>query len=192
MAKLVIFNKPWGVLCQFKSTSPDVRTLADFVPVKGVYPAGRLDKDSEGMVLLTDSGALQTRISHPDQKMEKTYWVQVEGIPDERALEALRSGVSLRDKGGKNWKTRRAKVSPLPSAPLPERQPPVRKRLHIPTCWLEMRLQEGKNRQVRRMTAAVGHPCLRLFRQRIGHWQMESLAPGEYRVQQVNLPENER
>jgi len=186
MANLIVFNKPWGVLCQFSGASP---TLADYIKVPGVYPAGRLDKDSEGLVLLTDSGALQARISQPKSKMDKTYWVQVEGIVSDSALKQLARGVKLRDKGGKTWTTAPASVKRLSSVPLPARQPPIRYRASVPDMWLEITLQEGKNRQVRRMTAAVGHPCLRLYRYRVGPWHLTNLSPGHYRTETVHLPD---
>jgi 23S rRNA pseudouridine2457 synthase len=174
---LVAFNKPYRVLCQF--TDPGGRpTLAGWVPVPGVYPAGRLDADTEGLVLLTDDGALQARIADPRFKLEKTYWVQVEGVPDAHALTRLRGGVRLAD----GW-TRPARVRVLPGAPaLWDRDPPIRVRRAIPTSWLELRLQEGRNRQVRRMTAAVGHPTLRLVRVAIGPYGLGDLLPGQWRA----------
>lgn len=173
---LILFNKPYGVLPQF--TDADGRqTLADYIPVPGVYAAGRLDRDSEGLLLLTDDGALQHRIADPAQKMSKAYWVQVEGEPDEAALAALRSGVELRD-----GLTRPAKAVRIEAPPnLWPRDPPIRVRRAIPTSWLLLTLNEGRNRQVRRMTAAVGHPTLRLIRYRIGSWTLDGLAPGEWR-----------
>ena len=183
MANLILLNKPFDVLCQF--TDGEGRpTLADYVNIPNVYPAGRLDRDSEGLVLLTDNGALQHRISSPDQKMPKTYWVLVEGQPDAGALDSLRRGVSLND-----GRTRPAQVRVISPPDLPERSPPVRHRPSIQDTWLEMTLTEGRNRQVRRMTAAVGHPTLRLFRFRIGPWTAEALAPGEFRQVTVHLPE---
>ncbi|HEB57249.1 MAG TPA: pseudouridine synthase [Gammaproteobacteria bacterium] len=179
MARLIAFCKPYGVLCQF---SPDrdgdgkTATLADFISCPGVYPAGRLDKDSEGLLLLTDSGALQHRISHPQKKMPKTYLVQVEGEPDPAAIQQLCKGVKLKD-----GLTRPARVNAIAEPELWPRQPPVRYRAHIPTSWLEITLSEGRNRQVRRMTAAVGYPTLRLIRYAIGPWNLHGLEPGQWR-----------
>lgn len=175
---IVLFNKPYGVLTQF--TDDQGRpTLADYIPLPGVYAAGRLDLDSEGLVVLTDDGALQARISHPRHKMSKTYWVQVEGEPEEAALDRLRAGVELKD-----GPTRPARIRRMATPPgLWPRTPPVRYRKAIPTCWLELTLSEGRNRQVRRMTAAVGHPTLRLIRYRVGSWTLDGLAPGEWRSQ---------
>lgn len=182
MAKLLLFNKPYGVLSQF-TDSEGRTTLADYVKQPGVYPAGRLDRDSEGLLLLTDDGRLQHQIAHPLHKLAKTYWVQVEGEPDQVALQQLRQGVILKD-----GKTRPAKVSAIAPPELWPREPPVRERLTIPTCWLELTITEGRNRQVRRMTAAVGLPTLRLVRARIGTWSLDALAPGEYRSVTLNLP----
>lgn len=182
MAKLLLFNKPYGVLSQF-TDSEGRTTLADYVKQPGVYPAGRLDRDSEGLLLLTDDGRLQHQIAHPLHKLAKTYWVQVEGEPDLSALNSLRQGVTLKD-----GKTRPAKVSVIATPNLWPRTPPVRERLTVPTCWLELTITEGRNRQVRRMTAAVGLPTLRLVRARIGTWALDSLAPGEYRSVTLNLP----
>lgn len=156
--------------------------MADYVNQKGFYPAGRLDKDSEGLVLLTSDGQLQARIAHPKNKMPKTYWVHVEGAISNKAIDELKRGVSLKD-----LKTRPAQVKTI-SPPLPERDPPVRTRKEIPTTWIELVISEGKNRQVRRMTAAVGFPTLRLYRAAIGPWQLEDLRPGEWRSLKVNLP----
>lgn len=183
MAKLILFNKPYDVLCQF-TAEDGRRTLADYLNTaecKGCYPAGRLDRDSEGLLLLTDSGPLQQQIAHPNFKLAKTYWVQVEGIPDDDALNALRRGVLLKD-----GTTRPALVQPIPNPDLPPRVPPVRTRAAIPTQWLELTISEGRNRQVRRMTAAVGHPTLRLVRIQIGNWRLADLAPGTYRVETVH------
>ena len=177
MALILLFNKPFRVLTQF--TSPDGRpTLADYIHTPGVYAAGRLDADSEGLVVLTDDGAIQSRISHPRHKLAKTYWAQVEGVPDAAALAQLRSGVDLGD-----FVTRPCRVRIIPEpAGLWSRDPPIRYRSAIPTAWLEIVLKEGKNRQVRRMTAKVGYPTLRLIRWAVGGWTVDGLAPGAWRV----------
>lgn len=172
---LLALNKPYGVLCQF--TDPSGRpTLADFVDVPDVYPCGRLDTDSEGLLLLTDDGALQHRLSHPKFGKSKTYLVQVERLPDEAALDALRTGVTI-----KGRRTRPAKVRRIEPPELWPRDPPVRFRKSVPDCWLELKITEGMNRQVRRMTAAVGHPTLRLVRTRIDRYGLDGLAPGQWR-----------
>lgn len=177
---LIAFNKPYGVLSQFtdKGTEGSPRpTLSAFIDVPGVYPAGRLDRDSEGLLLLTDDGRLQAEIADPKHKMEKTYWAQVEGVPDEAALAAFRKGLDLKD-----GRTRPASVRRMdPPEALWDRDPPIRFRKSVPDCWLEIGLREGKNRQVRRMTAAIGHPTLRLIRYRTGKWTLDGLAPGEWR-----------
>lgn len=176
MSRIILLNKPFGVICQF---SPDGRhpTLKDYFPLPGFYPAGRLDTDSEGLLILTDDGALQHRISHPAHKLPKTYWVQVEGIPATEALAALRDGVDLGD-----FRTQPAQASLISEPPgLWPRNPPVRYRKNIPTQWLALTIREGKNRQVRRMTAKAGHPTLRLIRASIGPWHLEGLQPGEWR-----------
>ena len=183
MARLILFNKPYGVLSQFTDAG-ERPTLADYLPIPGVYVAGRLDRDSEGLLALTDDGALQTRISHPRHKQPKTYWVQVEGIPDEAALEKLRRGVELNDGPTRPTDARRI-VEPDDLWP---RDPPIRYRAAIPAAWLEITLREGRNRQVRRMTAAIGHPTLRLIRCRIGHWALDGLAPGQWRESVVAAP----
>ena len=177
MAVSLLFNKPFQVLSQF-SPSGDKRTLADYIDVAGVYPAGRLDYDSEGLMLLTDDGALQARIANPRYRRIKTYLAQVEGLPDRQALRQLTAGVELRD-----GRTRPARVA-LVDEPgwLWPRTPPIRERKNIPTQWLRLDISEGRNRQVRRMTAAVGHPTLRLVRIAIGDWSLYGLAPGEYRL----------
>lgn len=177
MPRVVLFNKPCGILCQF-SPSADKRTLKDFIPVAGVYPAGRLDADSEGLVVLTDDGKLQHAISNPKMKLSKTYWVQVEGDPDEGALQRLRSSVDLGDFVASPAHARRIDQ---PSG-LWERIPPIRVRKSIPTSWIELELREGKNRQVRRMTAAAGYPTLRLIRFRIGPWTLDGILPGQFRL----------
>jgi 23S rRNA pseudouridine2457 synthase len=175
-ALVVLFNKPYGVVCQF-SAHPTRPTLKDFIAIPDVYPAGRLDWDSEGLVLLTADGELQQRISDPRAKMAKTYWVQVEGVPNEAALQRLRAGIDLGE-----FTTLPAKADRMdePSGLWP-RRPPVRERRAIPTAWLELTLREGKNRQVRHMTAAVGYPTLRLVRWRVGPWDLAGLAPGTSR-----------
>ncbi|HRQ05535.1 MAG TPA: pseudouridine synthase, partial [Nitrosomonas halophila] len=176
MAQLILFNKPFGVICQFSSDG-DRQTLKDFIPIAGVYPAGRLDTDSEGLLLLTDDGLLQHRIADPRHKLPKTYLVQVEGEPDEAALQKLRKGIDLGD-----FVTRpcQARQVAEPDGLWP-RVPPVRFRRTVPTRWLEIVLKEGKNRQVRRMTAKAGFPTLRLIRTAIGPWSLQGLAPGQWR-----------
>ena len=184
MPRLILLNKPYGVLSQF--TDPASRpTLADYLPVPGVYVAGRLDRDSEGLLALTDDGALQARISHPRHKKSKTYLAQVEGEPTEAAFERLRRGIELSD-----GLTRPAMVQRIPEpAGLWPRDPPIRYRAAIPTVWLEITLREGRNRQIRRMTAAIGHPTLRLIRWRIGAWALDDLQPGQWReVPTVDSP----
>lgn len=177
MARVLLLNKPYGVLCQF--SDPAGRpTLKDFVDVPGVYPAGRLDRDSEGLVVLTDDGALQARIANPRHEIEKRYWVQVEGIPDEPALEKLRRGLVLSDGPARPARARRIEE---PAGIWP-REPPVRFRRQIPTSWLEVRIAEGRNRQVRRMTAAIGLPTLRLVRFQVGDWTLGALSPGEWKA----------
>lgn len=173
--RLIAFNKPYGVVCQFSPHGADP-TLKDFIPLPQIYPAGRLDKDSEGLLLLTDTGSLQHAITEPEQKMPKTYWVQVEGEITEQSLEKLRFGVVLKD-----GKTRPARAERLTTPTLWERTPPIRSRQSIPTSWLQLTIHEGRNRQVRRMTAAVGFPTLRLVRVAIGPWQLGDLAPGQWR-----------
>lgn len=176
MSHLILLNKPYGVVCQFSSDGVHP-TLKDLLPVVGVYPAGRLDTDSEGLVVLTDDGKLQARIADPKHKLQKTYWVQVEGLPLEAALDGLREGIAL-DRGV----TRTAQVRTIGEPHgLWLREPPIRSRKAIPTTWLEIKISEGKNRQVRRMTAQVGHPTLRLIRYAVGDWTLEGLAPGQYR-----------
>ncbi|WP_111643032.1 pseudouridine synthase [Marinimicrobium alkaliphilum] len=182
MAQLLLFNKPYGVLSQF-TDAENRPTLGHYIRDSGFYPAGRLDQDSEGLLLLTDDGQLQHQIAHPMHKLAKTYWVQVEGIPDVRALAALRQGVSLKD-----GKTRPAQARLIAPPSLWPRNPPIRERANIPTQWLSLTITEGRNRQVRRMTAAVGHPTLRLVRAQIGTWTLDGLAPGESRRQTLHLP----
>ena len=190
MARLILFNKPWGVLSQFTdrgmvggTTAPGAggdggprATLSDYIDVPGVYPAGRLDRDSEGLLILTDDGALQARISSPKHKMPKTYLAQVEGEPDAAALDALARGVTLND-----GPTRPATVRRIEPPKLWDRDPPVRYRKSVPDSWIELAITEGRNRQVRRMTAAVGFPTLRLVRWRIGGWEIGDLAVGGWR-----------
>jgi len=173
---LILFNKPFNVLCQF-TDKEGRKTLSDFIPTKNVYPSGRLDYDSEGLVLLTDDGKLQNEISDPKNKISKTYWVQVEKIPSEVSINKLRKGVMLKD-----GITKPAKVKLIDEPKIRERVPPVRQRKNIPTSWLELTITEGRNRQVRRMTAAVGHPILRLIRYAIGEWNIDGLETGTYKV----------
>lgn len=180
---LIAFNKPFGVMCKFRPEAGR-RTLADFIQVKNVYPAGRLDTDSEGLLLLTDDGVLQARISNPRHKLAKVYWAQVDGEPTADALLALRNGVTLSDF---MTKPAGARLIDAPNDIWP-RDPPIRHRAKIPTAWLELTLREGKNRQVRRMTAHVGFPTLRLVRARIGHVRVEGLAPGEWREIDAGSP----
>ncbi len=180
MSHLVLFNKPYGVLCQFTDKRADVPrpTLADYIEMPGVYPAGRLDHDSEGLLLLTDDGRLQARIADPKFKLPKTYLVQVEGEVGPDALAALRRGVLLKD-----GPSLPAQVERVEDPKLWPRTPPIRVRLTVPDCWLKLTIREGRNRQVRRMTAAVGHPTLRLVRWSIGDWTVDGLAPGQWRAQ---------
>lgn len=174
--RVVLLNKPYGVVCQF-SPSGARPTLKDFVPVPDVYPAGRLDTDSEGLVVLTNDGALQARIAGPRHKQPKVYRVQVEGIPDDLALRALAAPLDLGDFVTQGCRVRRIDE---PEGLWP-RVPPIRERKHIPTCWLEIELREGKNRQIRRMTAKVGFPTLRLIRWAVGNWSLQDLSPGAWR-----------
>jgi 23S rRNA pseudouridine2457 synthase len=182
MTRLILFNKPWGVLCQFTdaggagAAAAPRPTLADFIDIPGVYPAGRLDRDSEGLLLLTDDGRLQARITDPRFKLPKTYLVQVEGEPGEAGLAALRRGVRLKD-----GLTLPAEVERIDPPLLWPRDPPVRFRKTVPDCWHRLTLREGRNRQVRRMTAAIGHPTLRLVRWSIGEWTLDGIAPGAWR-----------
>ena len=175
-SSLILFNKPYGVLSQF-TPEGRWRGLKDFIAMPGFYVAGRLDADSEGLLLLTSDGQLQARIADPRFKMEKTYWVQVEGQPDDATLEALRRGVQLND--GLTRPASARLMTPPPA--VWERTPPIRVRAAIPTAWLELSIREGRNRQVRRMTAAVGFPTLRLIRAAVGPYALDGLAPGQWR-----------
>ncbi len=188
----ILFNKPYGVLCQFTDNSSEQKRplLKDYIPIPNVYPVGRLDLDSEGLLLLTDNGQLQNRLANPKFAHPRTYYVQVERIPDESALNKLRQGITI-----KNYLTRKAKVHILSEEPdFPPRIPPIRDRQNIPTCWLKITLTEGRNRQVRRMTAAVGFPTLRLIRVSLGNNSQQinltGLQPGQWRnltSQEINM-----
>ena len=196
MGSILLFNKPFGVICQFSRDGLHP-TLADYIALPDFYPAGRLDTDSEGLLVLTDDGQLQHRITDPRHKLPKTYWVQVEGVPDAAALEKLRSGVklsdSLRQSSGQASTKLRTGFTTQPAgacviaepAGLWPRNPPIRSRKNIPTSWLELTISEGKNRQVRRMTAAVGLPTLRLIRYRVGEWTLGGLEPGKWRIESL-------
>lgn len=176
MSKLIVFNKPYGVICQF-SHDDKHPSLAEYIPIKKVYPAGRLDHDSEGLLLLTDDGALQNKITHPKNKMEKTYWVQLDSDITNEAIDQLTKGIKLKDGMTRPARVRRIKE---PEHLWP-RTPPVRFRKNIPTSWIEISIKEGRNRQIRRMTAAAGFPTLRLIRYKIGEWNLDDIKPGEYR-----------
>ena len=180
MGRILLFNKPFGVICQFSHDGLH-STLADYIALPDFYPAGRLDTDSEGLLVLTDDGQLQHRITDPKHKLPKTYWVQVEGVPAEAALKQVRRGVKLAD-----FTTQSAEASVIDEpASLWSRNPPIRSRKNIPTSWLEMTIREGKNRQVRHMTAAAGLPTLRLIRCRIGEWTLSGLETGKWRTEQM-------
>lgn len=176
MSRILLLNKPYGVLTQF-SPSEGKQTLKDYIQIPGVYPAGRLDADSEGLLLLTDDGALQARIAHPRFKLDKTYWAQVEGIPTAEQLRQLQAPLNLGDFVTQPCQARAIEEP----AGLWARNPPIRVRLSVPTSWIALTIREGKNRQVRRMTAKVGLPTLRLIRARIGPWSLDTLQPGEWR-----------
>lgn len=173
---IILFNKPFNVLCQF-TDKEGRKNLSDFIPLKNVYAAGRLDYDSEGLVLLTNDGKLQNKISDPEHKIPKTYWVQVEGIPNSEALNKLSKGVLLKD-----GLTKPAKVRLIDEPKIWKRDPPIRERKNIPTSWIELTITEGRNRQVRRMTAAVGYPTLRLLRYSIDKWNIDGLISGRYKI----------
>lgn len=173
---LILFNKPFNVLCQF-TDKEGRKTISDFIPYKNVYPAGRLDYDSEGLVILTDDGKFQNEISDPQFKMLKTYWVQVENIPEDSDLNKLRSGVELKD-----GITKPAKVKLIEPPKIWDRVAPIRQRKNIPTSWLEISITEGRNRQVRRMTAAIGYPTLRLIRYSIGKWNINGIMNGGFKL----------
>ena len=179
MATLILFNKPYGVLSQF-TDDKNRPTLAQYIDIPDVYPAGRLDHDSEGLLLLTDDGQLQHQIAHPTHKAAKTYWAQVEGTPTNDAITKLQQGIELND-----GMTQPAEVRLITPPTLWERDPPIRVRAHIPTQWVEIVITEGRNRQVRRMTAAVGYPTLRLVRVKIGNWSLTGIDQGKYQVEQV-------
>lgn len=172
---LILFNKPYGVLSQFTDMAGRL-TLGSYIPITDVYPAGRLDRNSEGLLLLTDDGKLQHRICEPTHEISKSYWVQVEGNPNEKSMNTLRSGIQLKDGPTRPCK---ARIIDEPAVLWP-RQPPIRTRQTITTSWLLMTLNEGRNRQVRRMTAAIGHPTLRLIRYRIGSWTIDGIEPGKW------------
>ncbi len=182
MALLILLNKPFNVLSQFTDDN-NRTTLAPFIVTKGVYAAGRLDFDSEGLLLLTDNGALQHKITDPKHKLPKTYWVQVEGTPDSDDINKLRNGVALKD-----GKTTPAKAKVIPEPAIWPRVPPIRERKNDKTTWISLTITEGRNRQVRRMTAAVGHPTLRLIRYSIGDWTIDNLKPGEHYTTTINIP----
>ncbi|MBV1921133.1 MAG: pseudouridine synthase, partial [Pseudomonadales bacterium] len=172
---VIIFNKPFKVLCQF-SEHEGKTTLAKYIDIPNIYPAGRLDFDSEGLLILTKNGQLQSLITHPDNKLSKTYWAQLEGDIDNEAISTLSTGVTLKD-----GNTLPAIIQKIPPPKISERTPPIRQRANKPTSWVELTIREGRNRQVRRMTAAVGYPTLRLIRIKIGPWDIANLQPGEWK-----------
>ena len=183
MSQLILFNKPFNVLSQFTDSDNGRRTLAEFIDIKEVYAAGRLDYDSEGLLLLTDDGALQHQITDPKHKLAKTYWAQVEGEPSESDIRSLESGVQLKD-----GITAPAKAKIIPEPCIWDRTPPIRERKNISTTWISLTITEGKNRQVRRMTAAIGFPTLRLIRYSIGSWTIDNLKPGTVSTTTVHTP----
>ena len=187
MSRTLLFNKPFDVLSQFTDTKSPTkrRTLSDFINVPHVYPAGRLDRDSEGLLILTDDGQLQAQISNPKYKLAKTYLAQVEGTPSDRDLQALRNGVTLKD-----GQTRPAQVRLIDPPDLWERDPPVRFRKSVPDTWIELQITEGRNRQVRRMTAHIGFPTLRLVRWQVGKWRLDGIAQGEWQDSASSLADN--
>lgn len=184
MSTIYLLNKPFQVLSQF-TDSEDRCTLANFIKTPKIYPAGRLDYDSEGLLILTGDGAVQARISDPKHKLPKTYWVQVEGIVTDLAIKQLQQGVTLKD-----GKTKPAKAKIINEPKIWERTPPIRKRANVHTSWIELSITEGKNRQVRRMTAEVGHPTLRLIRYSVGQWTLDDIAPGEHKTAEIHLPKS--
>ena len=173
---IILFNKPYGVISQF-SEHKTYASLKDFIPHKNVYPAGRLDSDSEGLIILTDNGALQNKISNPKGNTYKTYWAQVENTPSDDSLKKLRAGVNI-----KNYRTQPALIERIKEPAIWDRVPPIRKRKLIPTAWIQIKISEGKNRQVRKMTAAISHPTLRLIRVEIGDYKLNNLMPGDFLV----------
>lgn len=173
---IILFNKPYGVISQF-SEHKTYASLKDFIPYKNIYPAGRLDSDSEGLLILTDNGVLQNKISNPKSDIYKTYWAQVENIPSDKALEALKSGLQIKD-----YFTKPALVERIIEPAVWERDPPIRKRKHIPTEWVQIKISEGKNRQVRRMTATISYPTLRLIRTEIGEFNISDIKPGQFSI----------
>ena len=182
MPQLILFNKPFNVLSQF-TDNDNRRTLAEFIKIEGIYAAGRLDYDSEGLLLLTDHGPLQHKITDPKHKLAKTYWAQVEGEPSEDDIKLLEGGVKLKD-----GITAPAKAKIIPEPTIWDRTPPIRERKNINTTWISLTITEGKNRQVRRMTAAIGFPTLRLIRYSIGNWTIDNLEPGSFNETSVNMP----
>lgn len=183
MAKILLFNKPFRVLSQFTDEGSGKATLAQYINTPNVYAAGRLDYDSEGLLLLTDNGHLQHRIADPKHKLEKTYWVQVEGEPSQESLDSLRAGITLKD-----GPTKPAIIEIIDEPKIWPRTPPIRERASIPTTWLAITISEGRNRQVRRMTAAIKHPTLRLIRAKIGDWEVTGLQPGEIKELDIPIP----